>query len=82
MLSHIVNEQHDDQNDHLSFVQLAYNSSCHSVVNASPHILLMGSKAKLLYLAPSAINRAPYTSMRGCVLHPFQHLHIILYMYW
>ena len=49
MLSHIVNEQHDDQDDQLSFVQLAYNSSCYSVVNALPHILLKGSKAKLLY---------------------------------
>ena len=61
MLSHIVNERHDDWDDHLGFVQLAYNSSRHSVVNASPHMLLMGREPKLPHelLQPSTERPVP-----------------------
>ena len=47
MLSHVVAEHHRDWDKYVSFCQLAHNSSRHTIINASPSMLLMGREVRL-----------------------------------
>ena len=49
MLAHVTNESHTDWDDMLPFCMLAHNSSRHTIINASPSLLLMCREPRLPY---------------------------------
>ena len=49
MLSHLVAENHKDWDTYLPFVQMAHNSARHTVINASPSMLLFCREMRMPY---------------------------------
>ena len=49
MLSHVVADNHRDWDQYVPYCQLAHNSSRHTIINASPSMLLMCREMRIPY---------------------------------
>lgn len=64
MISHVVNDTHTDWGTFVPFVQLAHNSSRHTIINTSPSMLLLCREPRIpheLTMPSVSVQTAPGT---------------------